>query len=80
MNYRQIALTSTNLAISLICLLSFFSIIGIADTVFRWDILPQFWENVAQLTLAAGTVVMVASIIVSVLANLSHISTRTTKN
>lgn len=73
-NKRKIETTCILLSFFLIIVLSFSLIIAFADAVFHWDILPKHIENILILFMASAGIIIVACFLLSLMVNLSLIS------
>jgi len=78
-NKRKIETICILLSFLLIIILSFLLIIAIADTVFHWDILPKHVEKVMILFMASSGVIIGACFLLSLMVNLSLISSNLEK-
>jgi len=78
-NKRKIETTCILLSFFLIIILAFLLIIAIADTIFHWDIFPKEIEKIMILFMAASGVIIAACFILSLMVNLSLISSNLEK-
>jgi len=74
-NKRKIEAVCIILSFLLIIVFSFLLILGIADSLFNWDIFPQHIENVIILVMVSTGIVIIACFLLSLMINLSLIST-----
>ena len=73
-NKRTIADNCTYIAYILILIIGFLAILGIADFIFRWDILSKNLERLAYLFIWANVVVIFSSFLISMMVNMSIMS------
>jgi hypothetical protein len=74
MNRRKLEATTTYLAVIDLGVLILLSIVGVADGLFSWDILPPFLDKIAVLIIASLSIVLVGCILVSIMINVSVIA------
>jgi hypothetical protein len=74
MDRRRLEATATYLAVVVLGVLIVLSILGLADGIFAWDILPPLVEKVATLVMSALFVVLGACVLVSIMLNVSIIA------
>ena len=79
MNRKRIEITATYLAVVLLGTLVVLSIIGAADGIFEWDILPPFLDKIAVLIMASFFILLAACVLVSIMLNISIIATKVTE-
>jgi len=73
-NKRKIEAVCILLSFLLIIVFSFLLILGIADSLFEWDIFPKHIENAIILFMASTGIIVAASFLLSLMINLSLIS------
>jgi hypothetical protein len=76
MDRKRLEATATYLAVVLLASLVMLSIIGAADGVFKWDILPPLLDKIAVWIMASLFIMLGAAVLVSVMLNISIIATK----
>lgn len=76
MNRRKLEATATYLALVLLGVLLVFSIVGAADGIFAWDLLPPFLDKVAVLVMVSLFLLLAGAVLVSLMLNVSLIADR----
>jgi hypothetical protein len=74
LNKRKIESTCIMISFLLLIVLTVTIILAIADGLFHWDLLPDKIENIAFLIMWASGIVLIAAFIISLMINLSLIS------
>lgn len=74
MDRRKIEKITASLAVFLLFFLTFGAITFFADQFFNWDIFPPQIEKVLGFTLVSLLLIIVASVLVNVMLNLSIIA------
>lgn len=74
MDRRKIEHITTALAVSLLFIMTIGAILAIANTMFNWDIFPPNVEKVLWFLLASLLAIIVSSVLVNVMINLSIIA------
>ena len=73
-NRRKIETICIVLSSFLIVFITFFCILGLADGIFNWDVLPKSLENFAVLIMASIGLIILACFLLNIMVNLSLIS------
>lgn len=76
MNRVRIEATATYIAVVTLVILVFAAILGVADGLFNWDLLPPLLDKIAVLTMATLAIVLTGSVLVSIMLNVSIIADR----
>lgn len=79
MDRRKIESFTASLAVFLLLFITVGSIIAIANTIFNWDIFPPDLEKILWFILASCVAVMVSSVLVNVMINISIIAINSEK-
>lgn len=79
MDRKKIEIMSTYLAVILLGTMTALSIIGLADAIFKWDLLPPFLDKLAVLAMSSLAILMVSSVLVSIMLNVSIIASKITE-
>ncbi|MBI2315099.1 hypothetical protein HYU93_03545 [Candidatus Daviesbacteria bacterium] len=74
MDRRRIEHITAALAVSLLFIMTIGAILAIANTMFNWDIFPPNVEKVLWFLLASLLAIIVSSVLVNVMINLSIIA------
>lgn len=74
MNRRSIEHITASLAVSLLFIMTVGAILAIANTMFNWDIFPPNVEKVLWFFLASLLAIIISSVLVNVMINLSIIA------
>lgn len=74
MDRRRIEHITASLAVSLLFVMTVGAILAIANTMFQWDIFPPNIEKVLWFLLASCLAIIVSSVLVNVMINLSIIA------
>jgi hypothetical protein len=74
MDRQKLESSATFAALMLLAIMVLGGMVGIADGVFRWDLLSDDWERVATFLMASTFALLVACVLVSVMLNLSIIA------
>jgi len=74
MNRRKLEATTTYLAVIDLGVLILISIVGVADGLFNWDILPPLLDKIAVLVIASLSIVLGGCVLVSIMINISVIA------
>ncbi len=79
MDRKKMEESCTCLAVIVLAILVMLSILGIADGIFNWDILPPTLDNIAMLIMGSLAIILGACVLVSVMLNLSIITVKISK-
>lgn len=74
MDRRKIEYITASLAVSLLFVMTLGAILAIANTMFNWDIFPPNIEKVLWFLLASCLAIIISSVLVNVMINLSIIA------
>lgn len=74
MDRRRIEQITASLAVSLLFIMTVGAILAIANTMFNWDIFPPNVEKVLWFFLASLLAIIISSVLVNVMINLSIIA------
>lgn len=74
MNRKKVENITATLAISLLFVMTIGAILTTADLMFNWDIFPPDIEKVLWFILASLMAIIISSVLVNVMINLSIIS------
>lgn len=76
MDRRKLEASCTYLAVIVLAILVMLSILGVADGIFNWDILPPTLDRIAMLILGSLGIILGACVLVSVMLNISIIASK----
>lgn len=76
MNRKKLEASCTYLAVITLAILVLLSILGIADGIFNWDILPPTLDKFAVLIMGSLGIILGACVLVSVMLNISIIASK----
>jgi hypothetical protein len=79
MNRKKLEVTATYSGITILGVLIFLFILGMADDLFNWDVLPPLLDKLAVLILASLSIILVACVLVSIMLNISLIAEKISK-
>lgn len=79
MTREKIEQICTSIGVISLLVLAFAAIVAMADLIFRLDLLPENLERFAFLLMAILFIVVVASVLVSIMMNISIIAHRMTR-
>jgi hypothetical protein len=79
MDRKNLEASCTYLAVIVLAILVMLSILGVADGIFNWDILPPALDKIAMLIMGSLAIILGACVLVSVMLNVSIIAGKISK-
>ncbi len=76
MDRKKLEASCTYLAVIILAILVILSILGVADGLFNWDILPPTLDKLAVLIMGSLGIVLGACVLVSLMLNVSIIASK----
>ena len=76
MDRRKLEALSTYVAVLILGILAFLSVLAAADGIFKWDLLPPILDKVAVLVIVSLSIVLGAAVLVSIVLNISIVASK----